>query len=457
MSVGTELNNIQYTGNNSTSIAYCVPFYFFENDDLKVVVTDQNGQDTTLQISSDYTVTGAGQTRGGNLTTTAPWPSTFKVTIYREIEATQTTVYEENANFPAKTEERALDKLTMLVQQLARKLSHTFRVRETDRPLTEATKVADSLLGLGADGAPVFRTADEVASFLNLSQQFFDRPTKTFLNTAERALAVPEFVGQIGSQRDSSSLWIATGISAGNWTPYSPSPGGVSLSMLADGILANSTAGRSKMAAGYLSANTAGRAKMADAYLTLAKIAPGIFTADAEGREKFANGFVNPSLTQAGLWSAIAPVGAVLQTVYSGYTDHTPLTALISPSPSSPPSSAAGTPIVSATITPSNASNKILVEWSWMGSPNADSTMVWTFSQDALSEVFFTSQASESANRARSASSYTILTAGTTDPTTIKVRMGPATAATWWLNGSAAGVAFGGTSKCTLKLSEIKA
>ncbi len=106
-------------------------------------------------------------------------------------------------------------------------------------------------------------TASELASFLNLTQQFFDRPTKTFADAGERALAVPEFTGQIGTQRDNGSIWVSDGVAAGDWEYFdnAPDAGSVVTSMLASGIL---------------SADGDGRAKMADGYVTLTKIASGI-------------------------------------------------------------------------------------------------------------------------------------------------------------------------------------
>jgi len=453
MSVETELNNIQYSGNNSTSIAYCVPFYFFEDKDLKVVVTDQAGTDTLLLHPNDYTVSGEGNIHGGSITTTAPWPSTFKVTTYREIRATQTTVYEENANFPAKSEERALDKLTMLVQQLARKLNQTFRIRESDGKIAESGKIPNSVLGIGADGAPIFRTADEVASFLNLSQQFFDRPTKTFLNQSERSLAVPEFVGQLGSQRDNTSIWIATGTTAGSWAAYSAGTGGVTLSMLAEGILANSIAGRAKMEDGFLSANASGRAKMADAYLTLAKLATGIFTADAAGRGKFASGFVDPSLTQAGLWNAIAPPGAVLQTVYAEYTANSDMSVII-PNDDSPPQITEGTLVLSGSITPSTPASKIKIFFHGSVAGNATYNSAAVFRNSITSAI--AASMDDTSNGAIKPIIIDYLDApASTSVQTYTIRVGPH-AGVIRMNGSYIGRYLGGAMRATLTLQEIK-
>lgn len=77
----------------------------------------------------------------------------------------------------------------------------------------------------------------------------------------------------------------------------------ISTSMLKDGVLANSAAGRLKMADGYLSASEDGLAKMAAGFFqastdALAKFANGFFANTDAARAKFAAGFL--SATSAG-------------------------------------------------------------------------------------------------------------------------------------------------------------
>lgn len=121
MAVQSDTSSITYTGNNSTVTSYAVPFYFLENSHLaataKVTAT---GVETTVTLTNH---TGAGDANGGTVRTAVAVPATSTLTIYRTVPATQTTTYQEGGDFPAASHERALDKLTMIAQQLSRQVN----------------------------------------------------------------------------------------------------------------------------------------------------------------------------------------------------------------------------------------------------------------------------------------------------------------------------------------------
>ena len=136
MSVQTDISKVIYSGNNSNAVAYPVPFPFANSADLVVLVTAANGASTTLVLNSGYTVTGAGNAAGGSVTTSAAYDNTNTVTIFREVTANQLTSYADNDAFPASSHEKALDKLTYLCQQLARKVKLSFRLTEDSADFT---------------------------------------------------------------------------------------------------------------------------------------------------------------------------------------------------------------------------------------------------------------------------------------------------------------------------------
>ncbi len=115
MSVSTLTSQVTYAGNASTSAAYPVSFPFFDATDLSVVV-NTGGVPTTLVNGTGYTVTG-GSGSTGSIVTTSAVPATSQVIIARNTAKTQLTSYTTGDRFPALTHERALDKLTMLVQE----------------------------------------------------------------------------------------------------------------------------------------------------------------------------------------------------------------------------------------------------------------------------------------------------------------------------------------------------
>ncbi|MBN8708997.1 MAG: hypothetical protein BGO12_19770 [Verrucomicrobia bacterium 61-8] len=445
MSIQNETNRVQYWGNESTEIAYPVPFYFFESGDLRVVVTDAAGNDAELEEGGGYSVAGAGNENGGSVWTVSIVPTTSRVTIYREVSAVQTTVYEENGEFPAKTHERALDRQTMLNQQNARAFDRSLKVRESDGEKSAMTAVGNSVIGFGADLQPRTFTPSQLAVWLNLTQQVFGEGTKTWLTEADRPSAVPDFLGQVGVQLSDASLWVANGTSAGNWTD--PVPG------VADGSIATV-----KLADGIFSADTTGRAKMADAFITLAKIGEGIFTADSTGRGKFASGFIDSSLCSSDLWNAIAPAGAVLQTVTVSRNDEFSTTSQI-PYDNTKPQKGEGLQIMSASITPLSTSNKIKILFGGFVSSAAPAAATYcvfkpNVSDDALGSWMSSIGGDGYANQVFF--EYTDSPASISSQT-YSIRCGPNTSVTLFFNRLyTPGSKFNGTLTQTFTLQEIK-
>ncbi|GAT35624.1 virulence protein PGP3-D [Terrimicrobium sacchariphilum] len=443
MSVQSDTSRIQYSGNASTVTPYPVPFYFFDDTDLRVVVTTSGGVDTTLALGTDYAVTGAGVEAGGSLTTTAAIPNTSKVTIFRQVPMTQTTVYEENSDFPAKSHERALDRATMLAQQNSRTVGRSLKVRESDGAKNDLTTVANSVIGFGGDSQPRTFTPAQLAVWLNLTQQVFGQGTKTWLTNSDRASAKPDFLGQVGVQLDNASLWVANGTSAGNWTD--PVPG------IADGSISTV-----KLADGVLSADATGRAKMADAFLTLAKIGAGIFTADSTGRGKFASGFVDSSLCASGLWRAIAPAGSLIQTVSASVSASSSFSTAI-PLDATIPQNTEGTQVISASITPSSSSSKIKVSWSLQLSRQSgtDPDVIAALFSGAANAIFST--CFELYARQENRTAVYIDSPSTTSPVTYSVRVGASGGTTIYLNSTPSlSTLLGATAVSTLFLEEIK-
>lgn len=116
MTVSSQQSEVPYTGDGTTTI-FPIPFYFLQNSDIQIVVNDSLGNIYPVVQNVDYTVSGAGNQAGGSVTFGVAPVNLRTVTIQRIVPATQLTDYQPNDDFPAETHERALDKLTMLVQQ----------------------------------------------------------------------------------------------------------------------------------------------------------------------------------------------------------------------------------------------------------------------------------------------------------------------------------------------------
>ena len=444
MSVQNETNRVQYWGNGSTTTAYPVPFYFFESGDLRVVVTDAAGNDAELEEGGGYSVAGAGNENGGSVWTVSAVPATSRVTIYREVSAVQTTVYEENGEFPARTHERALDRQTMLNQQSARAFDRSLKVRESDGPKAAMTTVGNSVIGFGADLQPRTFTPPQLAVWLNLTQQVFGEGTKTWLTDSDRAAAVPDFLGQVGVQVSDSTIWVSSGTSAGSWT--NPTSG------IPDGGIATA-----KLANGVLSADSTGRAKMADSFISLAKLGEGIFTADSTGRGKFASGFVDSGLCASGLWNSLAPTGAVLQSVTVPLTGASDFSGII-PNDNTIPQQSEGSEILTATITPSTTSSKIRVSYLVHLAISAGGTIATALFRDSIVNAIFANMVWHYDNRVMTPVNSSYLDSpATTSAVTYKVRVGVASGSfTGYYNQLSTGQKFLGTTISHLLLEEIK-
>lgn len=158
MTIATTTSRVDYTGNGS-STAFSVPFPFFDQTELIVVErVIATGAETTLALSTNYTVSG-GDGAAGTVTAVVAPAATKQWTILRNTRRTQEVDYLPNDAFPAETHERALDRLTALVQENERDAARGLRIAVTDPggSLTLPTSVdrANHVLGFNAAGEPV--------------------------------------------------------------------------------------------------------------------------------------------------------------------------------------------------------------------------------------------------------------------------------------------------------------
>lgn len=96
---------------------FTISFPFLDASHIAVYQKIGEAEEVKVPVSQ-YTISGAGDPRGGTLTmNTAPAEGT-KIVILRDIPITQLYNYTELDNFPAEAHENALAKLTMICQQL---------------------------------------------------------------------------------------------------------------------------------------------------------------------------------------------------------------------------------------------------------------------------------------------------------------------------------------------------
>lgn len=116
MTVSTEVNHNEYTGNGVTT-SFPYTFRIFHASDLVVTTSDTNGTLRTLMLNTDYTVTGVGSYSGGAVVLPLPLANAWSISIERSLPVVQETDLRNQGKFFAETHEGAFDYLTMLIQQ----------------------------------------------------------------------------------------------------------------------------------------------------------------------------------------------------------------------------------------------------------------------------------------------------------------------------------------------------
>ncbi len=112
-----------FTGNGvATSFAYT--FRIEDKSEVTVFETDTNNVEKTLVVDTDYTVAGIGIDGGGTITRVAgALPTGFTWFIRSNFIETQDTDFDSQGGFFPDVHEKALDKLTFLIQQIIDKQS----------------------------------------------------------------------------------------------------------------------------------------------------------------------------------------------------------------------------------------------------------------------------------------------------------------------------------------------
>ena len=142
-----------YAGSGTTG-PFTVGFRFLENAHIQVIRTSSTGVDTTLALTTDYTVTGAGGA-SGSVTLVAALAVGQQLTIVRNVPFTQDADYVQNDAFPAESHERALDKLTMQTQQLLEAVNRAAKLpvtstEDSDALVANITLLADNIASIEA-------------------------------------------------------------------------------------------------------------------------------------------------------------------------------------------------------------------------------------------------------------------------------------------------------------------
>jgi len=116
MSFSSTTAKVQYSPNGSTTV-FAYPFYILDSSHLKITSTNETtGVDTV--ITTGFTVSGVGNTSGGNVTFSVAPASTVQLTFERRVPLTQLLSLATVSSIPLEELEKALDKIMMTIQQI---------------------------------------------------------------------------------------------------------------------------------------------------------------------------------------------------------------------------------------------------------------------------------------------------------------------------------------------------
>jgi hypothetical protein len=132
MPVTATTNKVSYSCDGSLQV-FTFSFPINAESEIQVRIRDAAGDETLLTLTTDYTLSKASDSwdSGGYVTTVATYAAGNEIHIRRVVTADQQTDYVENDAFSAESHEAAIDKLTMLIQQLDEMIERAILLKAT--------------------------------------------------------------------------------------------------------------------------------------------------------------------------------------------------------------------------------------------------------------------------------------------------------------------------------------
>lgn len=191
MAVSETTLAVEYAGNGSSLLEYEITFPFLDKTHIYAAVSSDGIVPPVLLSPSAYTVTRLADGSGGALKTSTPVVAPGFVRIFRSTPLTQPTVFEDQGPFPAESAETGFDRLLMQVQELSRRM--------------------DQLQGIEDD------------SFIRIpSNPLAKRDVAVWQDSTERTSVAPRWIGQLGVEKGSHTIWIGVSLAAGGWEEFKP-------------------------------------------------------------------------------------------------------------------------------------------------------------------------------------------------------------------------------------------
>jgi hypothetical protein len=156
MTISSTTVKVSYSGNGSTTV-FAYTFKILDDDEIQVIIRSSTGTETVKTITTHYTVSGVGSSGGGNITFLTAPTATQTVVLRRLTTQTQETDYIANDPFPADSHEDALDRITMVAQEIQEELGRAIKLSKTNTITSteftvDATDRANKILAFDTNG-----------------------------------------------------------------------------------------------------------------------------------------------------------------------------------------------------------------------------------------------------------------------------------------------------------------
>jgi len=154
-----------YTGDGGT-VAFAYGFLIDVDSEIVVQVLDTvSGVITTKTLTTDYTVTGAGSTGGGDVTFVTAPTATEQVAILRDTVIDQGLDLQNRGSVVPQLLEDTYDELTKMVQDLDERVARGVTLDAFDT--TDGTQFAADVTAAGANGAIAAAAAEDALQYAN--------------------------------------------------------------------------------------------------------------------------------------------------------------------------------------------------------------------------------------------------------------------------------------------------
>ena len=143
MTISSTTVKVSYFGNGSTTV-FAYTFKILDDDEIQVIIRSSTGTETVKTKTTHYTVSGVGSSGGGNITFLTAPTATQTVVLRRLTTQTQETDYIANDPFPADSHEDALDRITMVAQEIQEELGRAIKLSKTNTMTSTEFTVDDT-------------------------------------------------------------------------------------------------------------------------------------------------------------------------------------------------------------------------------------------------------------------------------------------------------------------------